>query len=292
MNHVCNICKNKKFSLISKKVRDSSNHKIIKCSICQHIQISPIPSYEENRKFYDENKMSKNLKMNSINKIRQKFKFDTDLNVQLIQKIATKKDKILEIGSGYGFFLDEMEKKGYDITGVELSKVRRNHSKKITEAPVFDYDLTKTIPDFGKFNIILLFGVMEYIADPIQFLSNLREMIENKGKIVIISPNVNDLQLKLNEHYRNWFWQRAHINYFKKENLKFVLKKAKFKKIAISGIQRYSFENMIIWKLTHKPQLENPSHTVTNEYEFLDKYYKKILEQKLICDTLFAIAEK
>jgi len=209
MKKICNICQNKKFNIISKKVRDSSKHKVIQCCACRHIQLYPIPEYEENRKFYDEDKMSKNLKINSIKKIHYKSKFDTDLNVKLVENIASKNDKILEIGSGYGFFLYEMEKKGYDIQGIEISKSRRLLSKKISNVPIFDYDLTQSVPDIGKFDIIILFAVMEYISDPIQFLSNIRQLLNKKGQIIIKSPNADDFQLKLNKYYRSWFWQRA-----------------------------------------------------------------------------------
>lgn len=292
MKKICNICQNKKFNIISKKVRDSSKHKIIQCCGCKHIQLYPIPKYEENRKFYDEDKMSKNLGINSIKKFRYNSKFDTNLNVKLVENLVSKNDKILEIGSGYGFFLYEMEKKGYDIQGIEISKSRRLSSKKISDVPVFDYDLTQSVPNIEKFDVIILFAVMEYISNPIQFLSNIRQLLNNKGRIIIKSPNAGDFQLKLNKYYRSWFWQRAHVNYLTQKILNLLLKKSKFKKIHIRGLQRYSIENMFSWKLTHKPQLENPKYSLSDDIQFIDKYYKKYLEKKLICDTLIAIAEK
>jgi len=65
-----------------------------------------------------------------------------------------------------------------------------------------------------------------------------------------------------------------------------------FKKIKINGLQRYSIENMFMWKFTGKPQLENPTYSLDFNYEFIEKYYKKFLEKNFICDTLVAIAEK
>jgi len=292
MKKICNICHNTKFSIISKKVRDSSRHKVIQCCTCKHIQIFPIPGYKENRKFYDEDKMSKNLRINSVKKIRHKSKFDTNMDVKLVENIVSKNGTILEIGSGYGFFLYEMEKKGYDIQGIEISKSRRLFSKKISNVPIFDHDLILSVPDIGKFDIIVLFGVMEYISNPIQFLSNIRQLLNKKGRIIIKSPNADDFQLKLNKYYRNWFWQRAHVNYLTQKILKLLLKKSKFKQINIYGIHRYSIENMFVWKFTHKPQLENPTYSLTGDNQFIEKYYKKYLEKKLICDTLIAIAEK
>jgi len=60
--------------------------------------------------------------------IKEKSKKDTMTHVNLTKKLALKKSKILEIGSGYGFYLDMMKKQGYDVTGIEISKIRRNYA--------------------------------------------------------------------------------------------------------------------------------------------------------------------
>lgn len=289
---ICNICKNTIFNTLSSRVRDSSKHKIIQCSQCKHIQLFPIPGYVENRKFYDDDEMSKNLKINLLKRIHDKSQFDINRDKEIVTNIASKHDKILEIGSGYGFFLSEMNKKGYNIKGIEISKSRRLASKKISDTTVYDYDLTQSVPNIGKFDIIVLFAVMEYISNPIQFLSNIRQLLNKKGKIIIKSPNAEDFQLKLNNYYKSFFWQRAHINYLTQKILNLILKKSMFKKIKINGLQRYSIENMFVWKFTGKPQLENPTYSLDFNYEFIEKYYKKFLEKNFICDTLVAIAEK
>jgi len=289
---ICNICENTIFNTLSSKVRDSLKHKIIQCSKCKHIQLFPIPDYDENRKFYDNDKMSKNLKINLLKRIQEKSQFDLDKDVEIVTNIASKHDKILEIGSGYGFFLSEMNKRGYDIKGIEISKSRRFASKKISDSVVYDYDLTQSVPDIGKYDVVVLFAVMEYISNPIQFLSNIRQLLNKKGKIIIKSPNVEDFQLKLNNNYQSWFWQRAHINYLTQKILKLILRKSMFKKIKIRGLQRYSIENMFMWKFTGKPQLQNPTYSLNSDYEFIEKYYKKFLEKNLICDTLIVTAEK
>jgi len=288
----CNICKKKQFKLISPFVRDSKKHRIIQCKNCTHIQLSPIPSPKENRKFYDEDKMSKNIKLHSMRVMKEKSKKDTQTHVNLTKKISQKKSKILEIGSGYGFFLDLMNKERYDVTGIEISKIRRNYAKRISKSEVLDFDITEQVPEIGKFDSIVMFHVLEYIADPIHFLKNTSKLLKNTGKLLIKIPNVNDLSLKYHESYRYWFWQRAHANYFSPKVLKLVMKKAGFKKIKISGIQRYSIENMFNWRLIGSPQLKKPTFELSLEYQFIDNYYKKHLESNLNCDTLLVIAQK
>jgi len=224
--------------------------------------------------------------------MKEKSKKDTLTHANLTKKISQKKSKILEIGSGYGFFLDLMKKDGYDITGIEVSKIRRNYAKRISKVQVLDVDINEQVPEIGRFDTIVMFHVLEYITDPIHFLKNTSKLLKNTGKLLIKIPNVNDLSLKYHESYRNWFWQRAHANYFSPKVLKLVLKKAGFEKIKISGIQRYSIENMFNWRLIGNPQLKKPTFELSTEYLFIDNYYKQHLENNLNCDTLLVIAQK
>lgn len=70
--NLCNIYSNKKFKLISKKVRDSKKHQILQCQNCSHAQLFPLPTTSENQKFYDEDRMTKNIGVKSINIIKKK----------------------------------------------------------------------------------------------------------------------------------------------------------------------------------------------------------------------------
>ena len=127
----CILCKNEKFQLISKKTRDSKKHKIIRCLKCNHIQLFPIPTLIDEKKFYDENLQDKSINdIGSIKRARRKMMYDNIRRYQFIQKIISKKSRVLEIGSGHGFFLEIMKTNGFDIIGYDISKEKRKYSKK------------------------------------------------------------------------------------------------------------------------------------------------------------------
>ena len=86
----CILCKNEKFQLISKKTRDSKKHKIIRCLKCNHIQLYPIPTLSDEKKFYDENLQDKNINdVGSIKRARKKIEvlhiFNPDSNHKSFQ---------------------------------------------------------------------------------------------------------------------------------------------------------------------------------------------------------------
>lgn len=288
MKNECIICKNTKFTKITNNVRDSNNHKIVKCKKCSHVQLFPIPSLEEDMKFYNKNMQFKNQNYKiSLKEREKKSSYDTERRISLITQFAKKKSKILEIGSGYGFFLKNMHKLGYDVTGVEISSERRKILKRITNAPILSINIDESIKTNEKFEFILLFQVLEHISNPINFLTNIQKLMKPNGKIFVEVPNIQDSQLKINKSYENWFWQRAHLNYFSPKMLKKVLEKSGFKKNTMVGIQRHGIENMFHWKFFRKPQLKNTSYY--SSPKTLDDFYKKLLEKDLNCDTILGI---
>jgi 2-polyprenyl-3-methyl-5-hydroxy-6-metoxy-1,4-benzoquinol methylase len=289
MKNECIICKNHTFKKIINKVRDSDKHKILKCNVCSHVQLSPIPSPQEDKIFYDKNKQFKNQNYKINLKEREmKSLTDTQRRISLISKFTKKNSKILEIGSGYGFLLKHMKNLGYDITGIEVSAERRKISRKITKAPILSININdENFPVSKKFDMILLFQVLEHISTPIKFLSNIQKFMKPNAKIIIEVPNIDDHQLKINQSYNNWFWQRAHLNYFSPNSLKKVLQLSNFKKNRILGIQRHSIENLFYWKFFQNPQLKNTSYN--SSYEILDNFYKKSIEKNFTSDTIIGI---
>ena len=253
----CVLCGSNSNIIIVNKVRDSSKNKVIQCKKCNHTQLYPIPLRKEDQIFYDNNLQEKNLNcFSSLQEHKKKSIMDTKRRIDFVSKICKNNDKILEIGSCYGFFLEGMRKNGFNITGLEVSKERREFSKKVTKSKVLNINLMDESLDVEKFDVIVFFHVLEHISDSINFLKNLKKILNNKGKIIIEVPNYDDFQIKLNKEYKKWFFQFAHIHYFTPETLKKMLQKNGFKNIKIVGVQRYGIENMFNWKIYKKPQLK------------------------------------
>lgn len=272
----CIICGGKKFKKVSLKVRDSNNYKVIKCQNCGFFQLNPIPLKIEEKSFYDQNLQVKNIREPSDAGVMEKKSLsDTKRRAEMVSKYIQKNSTILDIGSGYGFFIKEMEKRGYNITGIEVSKERREISSKVTKTKVLDIDLFENDTILPNFDYITLFHVLEHISDPIGFLKIIRKHLNKK--LIIEVPNADDMLLGASKEYRDFYWQRAHLSYFTGNTLKRVLKRAGFSSIKLFYIQRYGIENFMNWFISKKPQIEKPIFQTTSIYQWLENYYKKYL---------------
>ena len=246
-NHSCIICNNNKFKLISNEVRDSKNHKVIQCISCAHIQLTPLPSEKEYNKFYQNNSQMRNVgQTDKIEKLKALSIPDTIRRVKLIPKDVKKAD-VLDIGAGYGFFVEELILQGFNAKGVELSKIKVDYlNKKLKKQAIINTKFPKRI-NLPKQDIVTLFFMLEHVKNPITFCKKIKPLLSKKGLVIIEVPNANNFLIKLNKSYRSFFWQRAHISYFTEKTLNHVLKKAGYSKIKIIHSQRYNLDNFSNW---------------------------------------------
>jgi 2-polyprenyl-3-methyl-5-hydroxy-6-metoxy-1,4-benzoquinol methylase len=289
----CTVCNNDKFTLISNLVRDSKNHQIIKCSFCTHIQLSPLPSSDEYKRFYETDLQMSNIgQTKRIYKLKQLSKSDTTRRADLICKLINNSKIILDIGAGYGFFVEEMIKRGYCVEGLEISKEKLARMPKSLIPIITARSIEDRFIDAKKYDCVTLFFLLEHVLDPAVFCHKISKLLSSKGYLVIEVPNLIYPLISLNKGYRNFFWQMAHINYFKKEILNQILKKAGYQNIDFVYVQRYSIDNFINWIKRGIPQIANPSFEKSKKYPKLDKFYRSELINLGKSDTLIAIAQK
>jgi len=294
MSDFCSLCKHKKFKIISKLVRDSPKHKVVKCLNCGHIQLSPFPKTISDKIYYNTDQPTKNIKLSfSVKNIEKRSSVDISRRLNLIKKFTPKYGSILEIGSGHGFLLKKLQESKFSVSGIEVSEERRNISKKvIPNVKVHDMDVNGNLPKIEKSNSIVMYQVLEHLVNPVSFLKNAKNLLSKNGKIIAEVPNIHDFQLNQNEYYKNWYWQRAHLHYFSPKILKQVFLKSGMKNVRILAVQRYGLENMFYWLLFKKPQIKNPSFKLNENYNWLENYFKKYLSKELTSDTIIAIGSK
>lgn len=294
MTKSCCLCKHTKLEVFSTTVRDSSNHKVVKCLNCNHIQLFPFPKTISDKVYYNTDKPTKNIKLSfSIKNIEKRSLIDIDRRINLIKKFVPKNGSILEIGSGHGFLLKKLQNLKFSVSGIEVSEERREISKKVApNVQVYDMDVNGNLPKLGKFDLIVMFHVLEHLVNPISFLEKAKKLLSKNGKIISEVPNIDDFQLNNNDFYRNWYWQRAHLHYFSPKILKNVFSKSGLTNVKIIAVQRYGLENMFHWILLKKPQIKNPIFESSKNYSWLENNFKTHLSKNLTSDTIIAIGSK
>ncbi len=290
----CALCGCQRFDIVSDRLRDDDGRfKVYACARCGHVQVFPLPTAEENEAFYDRNLQDKGRnKTIDYNILYENNRFDTRRHVDFVRGIVRDvKAKILDIGTGYGFFVRDMYEAGYrNIAGAELSDERRELARGYTGAEIHDYDVCNPNVDIGTFDAVTLFHVLEHVADPVSFLAAIRKLLGRGACFICEVPNVRELLLETCPAYRNFYWIRAHLHYFSETALCECFKKAGFGHVDILFQQRYGIVNMVNWITTGKPQIDKPVFTIDESYGWLEACYRSRLEREKRSDALVAVA--
>ncbi len=208
---------------------------VIECQTCGFKHIIPIPTLEELDKLYKD-------KFYSTEKPRYFKDVEEDLEwwnltycnyYHLFEKYCQKGNRrLLEIGSGPGYFLKCGKELGWDVLGFEPSKQATEYSQKSGIEIVNDFFNDSSAGKHGKFDVVYMNTVVEHLPDPIALIKCAKSVLQSEGIICIIAPNdYNPLQSILRENlgYEPWWVAPPqHINYFDFESIKRLLKRLGF----------------------------------------------------------------
>lgn len=139
-----------------------------------------------------------------------------------LMKYKKAEPRLLEIGCGTGFLLDEAKKQGWNTYGVELSKWATDYARDKFGLDVTQGALVDTNFPFGHFDAVILSDTIEHLIDPKGTLVKIRPLLSSQGVLYINTPNINSLVSRLLKA-RWWGFNQFHLYYFTKETLKQML---------------------------------------------------------------------
>ena len=160
------------------------------------LETHPRPTKEELPTYYDsENYTSHNDKSAGIVSFCYRIikSISTRRKIRIGQNSLSKntpqnKPRLLDVGCGTGDFLYSCLKKGWQINGIENNKNAKNNSRTEVSSFIFDdFEFLKSQPE--RFDIITMWHSLEHIIDLKQTIVDMKELLTNKGVIVVACPN-------------------------------------------------------------------------------------------------------
>ena len=102
--------------------------------------------------------------------------------------------RILDVGTGYGHFLLEMERRGWEALGLEISHTGVEFARKRLGVNILDKTLEESqLPD-NHFHAITAFYVIEHLDDPMAFLRECYRVLKPGGVILIRYPHTTPIK--------------------------------------------------------------------------------------------------
>jgi len=110
-----------------------------------------------------------------------------DHKYKLVRQFKPEWKKVLDYGTGEGFFVEYLLSKGLDAEGIEPSELARNNFRNRTGKDLFPD--VHSIPQVNKYQAISLWHVLEHIHELVPTMQELCKHLEQKGIMVIAVPN-------------------------------------------------------------------------------------------------------
>jgi SAM-dependent methyltransferase len=173
---------------------------------------------------------------------------NASINVELLRNFCPDLSgkSLLDVGSGYGFFLDKLRNSGARRTaGVELSQAQRKYS--VDELRLETHGQLDELSKDDQFDVITIFEVIEHIPTPHEFIQDVCEHLKPGGSLIVGTDNfVSDVVTALGERFPKWI-PHEHVSFFTPKTLREMLTKTG--KLTFSGARSSTPWELLLRKL-------------------------------------------
>ena len=263
---VCGKEEFKNFLVVTDNSVSKESFVIVQCENCSFKFTNPRPDADSIGNYYesDEYVSHSNTKAGIINKAYHVVRsITTKQKVELINRSVHSKGTVLDYGCGTGVFLTACKKDGWEIRGVEPNDKARTIASTNTEELI-----ASTIEDLEgeKFEVITMWHVLEHIHTLNETMSELVDMLQDDGVMVIAVPNADSHDAQV--YKENWaaYDVPRHLYHFNQQTMKRFLKKHK---MVLEEVLPMKFDAYYVSMLSekHKAGKTKMLNSVMNGYK-------------------------
>ena len=200
------------------KILKNKFYELCECLNCKGVFQKYVPNDELSNFLYNEIistresfDKKKNYIKNNIKKLNQDYLMINNLFEKKIDNI-----KILEFGSGWGFWSKFMKSKSLSISTCEFSENRHQH---LIKSEIKNFKYLEEIND--KFDLIYSEEVLEHVTYPLKILNQLKKKLKEGGFMFHRFPSSFLFKTKVNYKYvpkKDCAHPLEHINIINKES--------------------------------------------------------------------------
>lgn len=165
-----------------------SKYQILQCPNCDLIWSDPLTT-EDFKDTIDSDYWAEDVYLREENTQKERFRKQLKKVFKLDKNIKNK--KILDIGSGLGFFLDVCEEYELTAEGCDINQNAVNYcNRNKLRSKVGKID--SSYKD-DSFDVIFAFNLIEHLPHPKEFLLECKRILKDEGLLILETPTQNSL---------------------------------------------------------------------------------------------------
>ncbi len=176
----CNICGFDETHIITIQ----NGYKVVKCKKCNLVYVNPRLTQKAITELYNDYHQRNGKDEHTWALLMRKNFEDTSA---MLNRMFPEKGKLLDVGCGYGHFIEIMNNYGWSAIGIDPSSKTIDYAKQkklvVMETTIDDAEF----PD-SFFDAVTAFYVLEHLIDPLAALKKIFMMLKAGGVLVLRVP--------------------------------------------------------------------------------------------------------
>ena len=198
--------------------------KIALCRSCGFTVTSPQPSSEELPRFYSPGYYGVPTANRFPSMVEKLQRYLNGLRARQVESCnGRRQGRVLDVGCGRGFLLKVFQKRGWEVTGTELSDWAANCARGVLGLPVLTGNLQELNLPANHFDAVVMWHVLEHVPDPRSTLAEVHRILKQDGVFMIGVPNFGAWEARFSRD--KWFHLDVprHLTHFTKDTLQRAL---------------------------------------------------------------------
>lgn len=231
----CPVCGSSSFkSVLSAKDYTVSNElfEIVECENCSLRFTQNVPdenaihSYYKSENYISHSDTSKGFINTLYKRVRKKTLKEKRKLIE--NSTGLKKGSILDVGSGTGAFANEMKEAGWSVTGLEPDEDARKVASEVHKIELSDIIQFYSLAE-NSFDAITMWHVLEHVHDLEGYMSKLRSILKERGKLFVAVPNYTSKDAAIYKDYWAAYDVPRHLYHFSPRSMKILVEKHEMK---------------------------------------------------------------
>jgi SAM-dependent methyltransferase len=165
--------------------------------------------------------------------------------VKFLSKLAEKyglEKRLLDVGCASGIFLEQAQKDGWVVEGIELSPILSAEAR--TKGLTVLNGLIEELPIHTKYPVVTAWEVIEHTINPEKFLYSLRSRVQDGGFVALSTPLSNGLPALVLRSRFPMLCPPEHLSIFSKQSLQILGKELGLEMINFQSFSNLAKENL------------------------------------------------
>lgn len=283
-----------------KNAFDKFGFSYVTCLKCNSLYLSPRPTQELINAYYKGSRAvrfwSTNFYKATVKGRREKmFRPRGKLVAKLAKKVSLTQSLLVDVGSGYGIFLEEIKKLRIfnEIIGIEpnpeLAGLCQRKGFSIIKKPVEKIEKGEV-----KAGMATSFELLEHVYSPAELLKTIRDILATRGLLLFTTLTISGFDLQVLWDKSKSIYPPHHINLLSFEGIKQLVERCGFRVLELCTPGKLDVD-IVLNMLKEEPSIKLPQfilYLLDQRDERTHNSFQTFLQRNGLSSHLRCLAEK